>query len=95
MAKAHGKHKAYVEKLKKSKRGYVKRNKVTFADLSAEEQVKARQHIATEATTIANSAATHNNAGALSFSIVPIFNSNSHAPVLPLAIDGQLPHINL
>eukprot|EP00956_Cyclotella_meneghiniana_P003272 scaffold3976_cov45-Cyclotella_meneghiniana.AAC.2 len=39
MARADSKHKAYVEKLKKSKRGYVKRNKVTFSDLSAEEQV--------------------------------------------------------
>eukprot|EP00956_Cyclotella_meneghiniana_P033505 scaffold96622_cov36-Cyclotella_meneghiniana.AAC.1 len=93
--KADQKHKAYVEQVKKSKRGYVKRNKVTFSDLSAEEQVKARQHIATEATTIAQSAASHNNAGAISFAVVPVMQSSNHSPVLPLAIDGQLPHISL
>ena len=93
--KADQKHKAYIEAVKKSKRGYIKRNKVTFSDLSAEEQVKARQHIATEATAIAQSAASHNNAGAISFAVVPVMQTSDHSPVLPLAIDGQLPHISI
>ena len=95
MDSAAQKHKAYLEKVKKSKRGFVKKSKVKFADLSPEEQLKARQHIAQEASTIAGTAGDHNAPGALNFAIIPVMQTSNHSPTLPLAIDGQLPHISL
>ena len=95
MDSAAQKHKAYIEKVRKSKRGFVKKSKVKFADLSPEEQLKARQHIAQEASTIAGTAGDHNAPGALNFAIIPVMQTSNHSPTLPLAIDGQLPHISL
>eukprot|EP00956_Cyclotella_meneghiniana_P033443 scaffold96232_cov31-Cyclotella_meneghiniana.AAC.1 len=96
MESAARKHKAYLEKVKKSKRGFVKKSKVKFADLvGPEEQLKARQHIAQEASTIAGTAGDHNVPGVLNFAIIPVMQTSNHSPTLPLVIDGQLPHISL
>lgn len=42
-----------------------RRLKVKFSNLSPEEQIKAHQHIAQEATTIAGTAGSHNTSSAL------------------------------
>jgi hypothetical protein len=101
------KHKTYLENLKSKKNEMVQRKKIKFTDLNQSEREVARSHFLREASALSNSATssiTNSTASAtppatpsasgISFPAVVLINNNRPAaPILPVPIDNQLPHI--
>lgn len=99
-------HKKYLEGIKEKKGGWVKKDKMKFAQLSAEEKESARQHFIAEAaalrsdstpdadatsTTATSSARPQPVAsGANSYPAILVLSYNNGKPLLPVQIQGQL-----
>jgi hypothetical protein len=99
-------HKQYLEDLKKKKGGWVQKNKIKFAQLTDEQKEIGRQYFLQQAQTLTavphsvapastNTSVVTADTGARSYPVVVIHNSRSCKPILPVSVDGQLPHITV
>jgi hypothetical protein len=100
-------HKHYLEDLKKKKGGWVQKNKIKFAQLTDEQKEIGRQYFLQQAQTLTavphsvapaastNTSVVTTDTGARSYPVVVIHNSRSCKPILPVSVDGQLPHITV
>ncbi|KAL3787769.1 LOW QUALITY PROTEIN: hypothetical protein HJC23_009820, partial [Cyclotella cryptica] len=103
-------HKEYLEAIRSRRKGWVPKDKIKFSQLSPSQKEAGRQYFLrqaqelsqktpTSASTVSSlsSAPTHSHGRA--YVVLPILHSTDKRheckPILPVQIDGQLPHITL
>jgi hypothetical protein len=103
-------HKHYLESLKERRQNWTRSDKIKFSQLSNAQKEVARQHFANEAqsvvttntsTSVVSSLTTDTSGRASQKGIVSnlptvlVCSYNNGKPLLPVQIDGQLPHITI
>ena len=103
-------HKEYLEAIRSHRKGWVPKDKVKFSQLSPSQKEAGRQYFLRQAQELSSgtstttstvssisSAPTHSHGCA--YVVLPILHSTDNRddriPILPVQIDGQLPHITL
>jgi len=103
-------HKEYLEAIRSRCKGWVPKDKIKFSQLSPTQKEAGRQYFLRQAQEIStnqpNSASTVSSLSSTpthfhghAYAVLPILHSTSRQheckPILPVQIDGQLPHITL
>ena len=87
-------HKQYLEKLKEMKKGWVKKSKMKFSQLSEEEKESGRQYFVEQAQKL-QSFNTSNTPTGHNYPAIVILSATCKAPLLPVDLDCKLPHISI
>ena len=103
-------HKEYLEAIRSRRKGWVPKDKVKFSQLSPSQKEAGRQYFlrqaqelssgtSTTTSTVSSISSTPTHSHGRAYVVLPILHSTDNRddriPILPVQIDGQLPHITL